>query len=1078
MPLTGGGVAAQSKKETAAFAGGTVTIDLRDFGATGDGATDDGPALQKALDALSNAGGGTLLVPEGRYAILTPVEKDFSGLASTVEIRGVESSTPVAPPTAPGHDLTRGLDLRSEFLPRTGAQHIAMNISGLERFLIRDVAFVGTPGVDNDALVTLRLSDIDDAVVEHCEFYGLAVYPSNGAILWAHRSRLTISESVFLGCTGNSGLYVSVVQNTEWKGISVTDAIFADYGQREFFSKTGLRAALSWVNVGNAAPPTRDSPRREAVFSNVFLDEGAQAGISSLPYLFQPPSAPIDLLYVTGLYMNVSNLGSSGHFIYGPRRVLIENSQYGRSHYADTAINLLEVGEAILDRVVCTGAANRIRAWDSVNSMTVVNSTYAHFDAWAKKTKVLNTPTDEDDPVFYVRRQFQSVLGREPDAAGHFYWSDRILRCGEDAACVADVRSALAKYLSAAPSSEFSVRGRVSDEKGDPLSGATVALSGPYTQTLVTTTDADGEYAFSPLPTSGSYTLSLSKRHYTFTKPVETFADLAGDHTIEHTARLDRHSIGGRALKLDGSPLPGVTVALDGALSGTKTTTDADGKYVFANLPAGGDYAVSASKEKHIFILTRRHFSDLSSNQTADFTGGPADYKISGRVRMGGEGLAGVDVALRGTLNLTTTTGTDGSYSFSVINEGDYTVTPSSRLHAFKPGKASARNLRADAVADFEATLLPVVEFEKSDYTAVEGEATAVLEVKRTGDTSGTSTVVYMSGDGTARQGHDVSPVAGRLVFAPGETSRTVTVFITGDASDEDEERIEIELKSLQGAVIGDKATAALTIKDDDAQPGGNANPIDDARFFVRQHYRDFLNRDPDTSGLDFWAGEIAACGGDARCVELKRVRVSAAFFLSIEFQQTGYFVYRAYRAAYESVPRHVEEFLLDARQISEGVVVGAPGWEDKIEANKKGFLAVFVASPEFQEQHPHSLTPRQFVAALNANTGGALTAEEVERAVAEFKGAHDSADEAARGRALRVVVENAELARREFNPAFVLMQYYGYLQRNPDEGPDANLDGYNFWLRKLDAHGGDFERAEMVKAFLDSAEYRTRFGQ
>ena len=56
-------------------------------------------------------------------------------------------------------------------------------------------------------------------------------------------------------------------------------------------------------------------------------------------------------------------------------------------------------------------------------------------------------------------------------------------------------------------------------------------------------------------------------------------------------------------------------------------------------------------------------------------------------------------------------------------------------------------------------------------------------------------------------------------------------------------------------------------------------------------------------------------------------------------------------------------------------------------------------------------------------------------------------------------------------------MQYFGYLRRNPNEAPDVNFDGYNFWLNKLTSFGGDFAKAEMVKAFLASAEYRQRFG-
>ena len=77
-------------------------------------------------------------------------------------------------------------------------------------------------------------------------------------------------------------------------------------------------------------------------------------------------------------------------------------------------------------------------------------------------------------------------------------------------------------------------------------------------------------------------------------------------------------------------------------------------------------------------------------------------------------------------------------------------------------------------------------------------------------------------------------------------------------------------------------------------------------------------------------------------------------------------------------------------------------------------------------------------------------------------------------------MAENADLARNEFNKAFVLMQYFGYLRRNPNDPPEPTLDfqGYNFWLNKLNQFNGNFVNAEMVKAFLVSTEYRQRFGQ
>ncbi|HSQ21125.1 MAG TPA: hypothetical protein VLR92_12245 [Blastocatellia bacterium] len=77
----------------------------------------------------------------------------------------------------------------------------------------------------------------------------------------------------------------------------------------------------------------------------------------------------------------------------------------------------------------------------------------------------------------------------------------------------------------------------------------------------------------------------------------------------------------------------------------------------------------------------------------------------------------------------------------------------------------------------------------------------------------------------------------------------------------------------------------------------------------------------------------------------------------------------------------------------------------------------------------------------------------------------------------LRAVVDNTAFQVREFNRAFVLAQYFGYLRRNPNDAPDADFSGFTFWLNKLNAFGGDFRAAEMIKAFITSFEYRKRFG-
>src|SRR5215211_3167276 len=160
-----------------------VTINLRDFGATGDGVTDDAPAFQKALDALAAAGGGTLFVPAGEYVIATPVSKNFSGLASSITITGVESLTMPAPPTAGGDQLCLGLDLPSEIYPRTGFDQVAISLSGLRNLIVKEIAFIGTASARADAAVTLLMTDIDKAQLRHDEFYGLlTLYPGGGIV--------------------------------------------------------------------------------------------------------------------------------------------------------------------------------------------------------------------------------------------------------------------------------------------------------------------------------------------------------------------------------------------------------------------------------------------------------------------------------------------------------------------------------------------------------------------------------------------------------------------------------------------------------------------------------------------------------------------------------------------------------------------------------------------------------------------------------------------------------------------------------------------------------------------------------
>jgi hypothetical protein len=253
------------------------------------------------------------------------------------------------------------------------------------------------------------------------------------------------------------------------------------------------------------------------------------------------------------------------------------------------------------------------------------------------------------------------------------------------------------------------------------------------------------------------------------------------------------------------------------------------------------------------------------------------------------------------------------------------------------------------------------------------------------------------------------------------------------------------------------------------------AQPIDAGCFFVTQHYRDFLSREPDGSGFSFWTGELEQCGTDTSCVDVKRINVSAAFFLSIEFHETGYYVYRIYKAALGRRPTFAE-FVPAAAFVGQRVVVGSQDpWQIRLGGNKDNFAQGFVGRPDFVARYA-GLTNEQYVDKLFETAGLVPTQAEHDELVnglnRDFNTCFFSVGCTTRASVLRKVAERADLDRKLFDEAFVTMQYFGYLRRDPDD------EGFNFWLAKLERFGGDFQAAEMVKAFISSDEYRRRFGQ
>jgi uncharacterized repeat protein (TIGR01451 family) len=633
------------------------------------------------------------------------------------------------------------------------------------------------------------------------------------------------------------------------------------------------------------------------------------------------------------------------------------------------------------------------------------------------------------------------------------------------------------------PAETYSISGHVATPS--PFGGyVPVRLSG--TRAATVSTDSAGNYAFVNLPRGGNYTVTplpaAGEISAVFTPASRTVSDLQADVTgFDFTKSTVPHVVGGRVMDAAGNGLAGVRVTDTPGNNFFGATTDAQGRYSINIFQSSEFLPLQPFSNALTFDPFRAVLRRPTGDVTLNFVGAPSAgvRALQGRViDTSGLGVAGVTVTLGGARGAVVKTDEGGGYVFYNLPAGQpYTVTPASADGlAFTPAQKSYPSL-GDADTGFETFVanaaLPTAQFAAAGATVTEGARFVELTLTRGPDPRLAAYVDFETSDLTASERSDYTAASGRVYFAPGETSQRLRVLVTDDGLLEGERAFKVTLTGGRNLFVGAAKEAVVRITDDDAA-ASQSNPLDASEFFVRQHYADFLNREPDADGLAFWTNEIESCGADAQCREVKRINVSAAFFLSIEFQQTGYLVYRLHQAAFNTGERlRLRAFLKDTREIGRGVVVGAPGWEELLEANKRAFIEEFVLRPEFRLAYPLTLPPALFVDTLNANTGGSLDAAERDALVAGL-----TSGSTTRAQALRSVAENAEFSRRQSDRAFVLMQYFGYLRRGPAEPPDSDSAGWRFWLSKLEQFHGNYIEAEMVKAFISSDEYRKRFGQ
>ena len=408
------------------------------------------------------------------------------------------------------------------------------------------------------------------------------------------------------------------------------------------------------------------------------------------------------------------------------------------------------------------------------------------------------------------------------------------------------------------------------------------------------------------------------------------------------------------------------------------------------------------------------------------------------------------------------------SATINVVLNGDSTVEPD---ETFSVNLSNATNASFIANANSSVTIAnddATVQLSNAALNVNEGAGFAAVTVTRLGDGSRTATVHYSTNDtaglenctlanGKASERCDYGTTVGSVQFAIGETVKTIIIPIVDDALVEGNEIFTVNLKDPAGANSGATNAATITVVDNDTTPA-TQNPIDGVNFFVTQQYIDFLGRLPDSIGFANWTDTLSNCpnGGFGENINpgCDRVHVSAGFFLSEEFRGRGYFAYKFYEVGFDRRPTYAE-FVPDMAEVG-----GAQSPESEV-LSKAAYTDAFVQRQEFKN-HYDALSNSDFVNAVETNAEVTLPNK------AALIDALNSSQKT-RAQVLREIVELQAVTDKFFIRAFVAMQYFGYLRRDPD------TTGYANWVSTLEADPNNFRH--MIFGFIFSDEYRHRFG-
>lgn len=308
----------------------------------------------------------------------------------------------------------------------------------------------------------------------------------------------------------------------------------------------------------------------------------------------------------------------------------------------------------------------------------------------------------------------------------------------------------------------------------------------------------------------------------------------------------------------------------------------------------------------------------------------------------------------------------------------------------------------------------------------------------------------------------------------------TVLLAVTAFSQTPPTLRIETETPGLPSELF----YGSTKVKPIRLRPGTNqVITIADSDFFIQQQYIDFLRRFPEPAGMSFYLNILNGCHPqETECIKFTRGALSANFFRSPEFQRKGSYVMYLYMVSIGQRPAEVaelndpakverpnyDEFMADLGAIS------VPDDDPVLGEQKKVALTnAWMQRTEIKIRYPDSMTAAQFVQKLLDTAR--VTVPNQAQLVADL-----TAGTKTRAQVLRNIAESAAVDDKYYKQAFVTMEYFGYLRRDPEvcKGT-ANPAQCGFIFHnerfKLTADK-DFLENTIVRGFIESPEYINRF--